>query len=69
MDASITKNPDFVFHQKVPPNGGPPLSRLVEEFVTSESDFFLRTHGGIPELDPSSHRLSIRGLVEQMSHR
>ncbi|HEY2123111.1 MAG TPA: hypothetical protein VGH07_05925, partial [Chthoniobacterales bacterium] len=57
MGALVRKSPGFVFHQKMPPNGGPPLNRLVEEFVTSEADFFLRTHGDIPELDRSMYRL------------
>jgi sulfite oxidase len=37
MDAPLHKSADFVFHQKEPANGGPPLYRLVEEFVTPES--------------------------------
>src|SRR5262252_9665620 len=35
MVAPLHKSADFVFHQKEPPNGGPPLCRLVEEFVTN----------------------------------
>ena len=41
MDPLVRKSPDFVFHQKIPPNGGPTLNRLVEEFITPEVDFFL----------------------------
>jgi sulfite oxidase len=59
MGASVQKSPDFVFHQEVPPNGGPPLNRLVEEFVTPEPDFFLRTHGYIPELNHATYRLTV----------
>jgi sulfite oxidase len=55
------KNPDFIFRQKVPPNGGPPLQRLVEQFVTPEADFFLRTHGNIPTLDPATYQLTVCG--------
>jgi sulfite oxidase len=58
----LHKGPDFVFHQTVPPNGGPPLKRLIEEFVTAKADFFLRTHGEIPELDLSTYRLTVAGL-------
>src|SRR5271169_6198477 len=65
MDALVCKSPGFVFHQRTPPNGGPPLNRLVEEFVTSEADFFLRTHGDIPELGRSIYRLTVAGLVRR----
>jgi sulfite oxidase len=65
MDPLVRKSPDFVFHQKIPPNGGPPLNRLVEEFVTPEVDFFLRTHGDIPELGRSTYRLTVAGLVSR----
>ena len=64
MAALVNKNLDFIFHQKTPPNGGPPLERLIEEFVTPVSDFFLRTHGDIPELDSSTYRLTVGGLVK-----
>jgi sulfite oxidase len=65
MLAPVSKNPDFIFHQKVPPNGGPPLERLIEEFATPVPDFFLRTHGDIPEVDRSSFRLTLGGLAKR----
>ena len=65
MDALVRKSPDFVFHQKIPPNGGPTLNRLVEEFVTPENDFFLRTHGDLPEIGRSTYRLTIPGAPPQ----
>jgi len=65
MVVSLRKSADFVFHQKEPPNGSPPLCRLVEEFVTPEPDFFLRTHGDIPELDPSTYRLTVAGMLSK----
>ena len=63
--ALANKNPDFIFHQKTPPNGGPPLERLIEDFATPVEDFFLRTHGDIPELDSSTYRLTVGGLVKR----
>jgi sulfite oxidase len=65
MGLLVHKSPDFVFHQEVPPNGGPPLNRLVEEFVTGEPDFFLRTHGDIPELNLSTYLLTVAGLTSK----
>lgn len=63
MGLPVHKSPDFVFHQEVPPSGGPPLKRLIDEFVTPEPDFFLRTHGSIPEFDCSTFGLTVAGLV------
>jgi DMSO/TMAO reductase YedYZ molybdopterin-dependent catalytic subunit len=65
MSAPVHKSADFVFHQEVPPNGGPPLNRLIEEFVTPESNFFLRTHGDIPNLDHSVYRLTVSGRLSK----
>jgi sulfite oxidase len=65
MDGPVSKSAEFVFHQQTPPNGGPPLERLVEEFVTPEPDFFLRTHGEIPEFNRSTYRLTVSGLVNR----
>jgi sulfite oxidase len=63
MSIAATKSPEFAFHQSEPPNGGPPLERLVETFLTSECDFFLRTHGTVPIIDASTFQLSVTGLV------
>jgi sulfite oxidase len=65
MGTLVHKSPDFVFHQEVPPNGGPPLDRLIHEFATPVPDFFLRTHGNIPDLNRSSYRLTVGGLVSK----
>ena len=62
MGALVHKSLDFVFHQEVPPNGGPPLNRLISGFATPAPDFFLRTHGGIPELDCTTYRLTVVGM-------
>ena len=61
----VHKSADFIFHQAIPPNGGPPLERLIDEFATPVPDFFLRTHGNIPELNLSSYRLKVGGLAGQ----
>jgi sulfite oxidase len=62
MGERVQKNSDFVFRQKSPPNGGPPLPKLVEQFITPEADFFLRIHAGIPLVDPTTFRLTVCGL-------
>lgn len=37
--------------------------RLVETEITSNKDFFVRNHGGIPEIEPSKFFLEVTGLV------
>ncbi|MBV8102617.1 MAG: molybdopterin-dependent oxidoreductase [Verrucomicrobia bacterium] len=65
MVVPVNKNSDFIFHQETPPNGGPPLARLIEKFATPVQNFFLRTHGDIPEVNRSTFRLTIAGLVKR----
>jgi len=65
VGVSANKSPDFIFHQETPPNGGPPLDRLIDEFATPVPDFFLRTHGDMPEFDGSTYRLTVGGLVKR----
>src|SRR5258707_13729554 len=61
MGAPFNKISDFIFHKRPPPNGGPPLNRLIDEFATPVQDFFLRTHGEMPEFDSSTYRLTAGG--------
>ena len=61
----VNKSPDFIFHQQSPPNGGPPLDRLIDEFATAVPDFFLRTHGDMPDFDDSTYRLTVGGLIKR----
>ena len=48
---------------------GPPLWApswgLLNGIITPNSLHFERHHSGIPEIDPSVHRLTIHGLVKQ----
>lgn len=47
-----------------PYNGEPPRSRLVETEITGNRDFFVRNHGGVPEIDASTLFLELEGLVK-----
>jgi sulfite oxidase len=46
-------------------NSGPPASLLGEQFVTPAPLFFTRSHAPVPELDPSTWRLRVHGLVRR----
>ncbi|MFN8620396.1 MAG: sulfite oxidase [Chloroflexota bacterium] len=61
----ITKDPSFIVRSESPVCGGPPLSRLVERPLTWREDFFVRSHGAIPDLSVDRWRLSVEGLVSR----
>ncbi|HEY4043420.1 MAG TPA: molybdopterin-dependent oxidoreductase [Rhodopila sp.] len=46
-----------------PFNAEPPLDRLRANFITRQSDFYVRSHGAIPHLDGTTHRLWVTGNV------
>lgn len=57
------KSPDMIHVLQFPYNGEPPRDRLVSKEITANPDFFVRNHGGIPEIDPAQYTLDIGGLV------
>ena len=48
-----------------PLNAEPPGDLLRESFLTPQQLFYVRTHGSIPAVDPTSYRLRLTGLVER----
>lgn len=59
------KHPSFIVKEGEPFNGEPPLSSLLQSFVTPVPLFFARNHGTVPEVEPQAYRLSITGMVEK----
>lgn len=57
------KSSDMLHVLEFPYNGEPPRSRLVETEITTNKDFFIRNHGGIPEIEEDAFSLDIDGLV------
>lgn len=58
-------NSEHLFTRQASPfNAEPPLSRLIENWITPVDSFFVRSHGDIPSLDAKDLTLSIEGLVE-----
>lgn len=55
--------PDLIVHSEQPLNAEPPLARLRAAYVTPQRDFYVRTHGTIPNLDAAKHRLRVVGRV------
>ncbi len=58
--------PHLIVHSETPYNAEPPLDRLRASVVTAQADFYVRSHGNVPKLDGSKHRLSVGGRVKTM---
>lgn len=59
------KSEDMVHVLQFPYNGEPPRQRLVEEPITPTPDFFIRNHGGVPEIDEDAYFFDMEGLVNE----
>ena len=59
------KDPALLVWTHEPLNVETPLELLCRETVTPTDLFFVRTHGSVPEVDPSSYRLTVGGLVRE----
>jgi len=57
------KAADMIHVLQFPYNGEPPRSRLVETEITDNKDFFVRNHGGVPEIDENAYDIELDGLV------
>src|SRR5260370_31417211 len=55
----------LIVHQEQPLNAEPPGDLLRQSFLTPREHFFIRTHGSIPAVDPTSYRLLITGMVQR----
>ncbi len=47
-----------------PYNAETPPDRLLASSLTAQADFYVRSHGDIPRLDPATHRLRVGGQVK-----
>ena len=55
--------PTPIVRSQAPYNAEPRRDRLRENFVTDSADFYVRSHGDVPEIDAAIHRLRVSGLV------
>ncbi len=55
----------LVVHSKEPYNAEPKLSRLRASMRTAQADFYVRSHGNIPQIEAARHRLRVKGRVRQ----
>jgi sulfite oxidase len=59
------KRADLIVHEREPFNAETTLAALAEGPVTATDAFYVRGHGAVPEVDPATWRLQVRGLVER----
>jgi sulfite oxidase len=55
--------PDLIVRSTAPFNAESRLDLLRSRFITSQSDFYVRSHGDIPILDEAIYHLSVRSRV------
>jgi sulfite oxidase len=59
------KRPDLIIHEDEPFNAETGLAALAESSVTATDAFYVRGHGAVPEIDPTTWRLRVHGAVER----
>ena len=59
----IQSGSDLIVHSEHPYNAEPSLQSLRARFQTAQGDFYVRSHGNVPDLDGSQHRLVVDGRV------
>ena len=53
----------LIVHGANPLNAEPPLDRLRAGFLTDVANFYIRSHGDMPDLDGGTHRVRVTGQV------
>jgi len=63
LSNTLQSKRDLLVHSDKPYNAEPRLERLRAHFRTARQDFYVRTHGDIPQLDAANHLLRVQGQV------
>ncbi len=53
----------LIVHGAKPLNAEPPLNRLRADFLTDVANFYIRSHGDMPNLDSDTHKVCVTGQV------
>lgn len=56
----------IVRHER-PYNAGPPLNLLCQSDITPKDLFFVRNHGDVPQIDPTTYRFTVEGTSNPLS--
>ncbi len=63
MLGAVLAKTDMIVRSETPYNAEPRLDRLRASTTTARANFYVRSHGNIPQLDDSTHRLHVGGRV------
>ena len=61
MSSLSERKARLIVHGDQPYNAEPPLGRLRASYQTPAEDFYVRSHGDVPDLDPETWRLTVDG--------
>ncbi|TXM92296.1 molybdopterin-dependent oxidoreductase [Methylobacterium sp. WL30] len=61
MSSLAERKARLIVHGDRPYNAEPPLARLRAAYRTPAEDFYVRSHGDLPDLDPDTWRLAVEG--------
>ncbi len=56
---------DVIVHEEEPFNAETGLGALAESPLTATEAFYVRAHAAVPEIDPTTWRLHVHGMVER----
>ncbi len=62
---SKAAGPKLIVRQEMPYNAEPELQALVSSHITPVEQFYVRSHGAVPEVDAAAFRVKISGLVNR----
>ena len=65
MPNPFRKHPEMIVHGTAPFNAEPPMARLRDSYLTPQQVLYVRSHGDIPRLDGSRHRVRVEGRVSR----
>ena len=63
MPEATSPATDLIVRQAAPFNGGPPLPRLRQHFITPLNLFYVRSHAAVPQVEVAGFRLNVGGRV------
>ncbi len=64
MSSLAERKARLIVHGDAPYNAEPPLARLRAAYRTAADDFYVRSHGDLPEIDADAYRLSVNGTIQ-----
>lgn len=65
QEATPSEAKDLIFRTTDPRNAEPALNKLIASWITPTKHFYVRSHAPNPNIDESTFRLSVEGMVDK----